>query len=413
MELDSVLEQSDALPDGWTLSTVGAEFDVQLGKMLDRAKNTGISKPYLGNRSVQWGQILTEELDRMRMSSEDMQRYRLERGDLLVCEGGEVGRSAIWDAPIPECYYQKALHRLRTRDGYEPKLMMAFLGYWASTDAFSGIVTQTSIAHLTKEKLEAIPLPVPPGEEQVAITSALSDFDTLLDALDALIEKKRGLKAGAMQRLLTGRQRLPGFSEAWGTMQIGTFGTTYGGLTGKTKRDFGTGTASYIPFMNVMAGVTIDPSFLDSVDISAGETQNRVLQGDLLFNTSSETPEELAMSSVLTHNLGELYLNSFCFGFRLSNRSFSPLYLAYYFRGSPGRTLMHAMAQGATRYNLSKRNFLNLKVNLPSGEEQEAIAGVLADMDAEIAALQARRAKAARLREGMMQELLTGRTRLV
>ena len=101
------------IPEDWSVSPVGAEFSIQLGKMLDAAKNTGVSKPYIGNRSVLWGRIDLADIDTVPMTSADLQRFRLRSGDLLVCEGGEIGRAAIGDEPIRECYYQKALHRLR------------------------------------------------------------------------------------------------------------------------------------------------------------------------------------------------------------------------------------------------------------------------------------------------------------
>ncbi|MHB1241450.1 MAG: restriction endonuclease subunit S, partial [Gammaproteobacteria bacterium] len=199
------------MPEDWDVSSVGTEFTVQLGKMLDAAKNVGISKPYIGNRAVQWGRIDLEELATVPMAPSDMQRFRLRRGDLLVCEGGEIGRAAIWDDPIAECYYQKALHRLRPKCGYDIFLMMSFLQLWTSTNYLSNYVTQTSIAHLPKDKLEVVPLPRPAPTEQRAIAEALSDVDGLLVALDKLIAKKRAIKQAAMQQLLTGKTRLPGF----------------------------------------------------------------------------------------------------------------------------------------------------------------------------------------------------------
>ena len=146
---------------GWGYSTIGAQFDVQLGKMLDAAKNSGELKPYIGNRAVQWGRIDATAGSVVPMSRADQQRYRLRSGDLLVCEGGEVGRAAIWRDQLPECYYQKALHRLRPRSGYDVRLMQALLDYWASIDGFCDYVTQTSIAHLPREKFVSIPLPMP------------------------------------------------------------------------------------------------------------------------------------------------------------------------------------------------------------------------------------------------------------
>jgi type I restriction enzyme, S subunit len=196
------------LPTDWSLSTVGAQFEVQLGKMLDENKNTGEQKPYIGNRAVRWGTIELSELPLMRISPTELGRYRLRRGDLLVCEGGEVGRSAIWNAPIEACYYQKALHRLRRRSDYAPELMTAYLEFWSQSDRFQNYVTQTSIAHLPKEKFITMPLPTPRPVEQRAIATVLADIDAEITALDDKLAKVRAVKQGMMQVLLTGDVRL-------------------------------------------------------------------------------------------------------------------------------------------------------------------------------------------------------------
>jgi type I restriction enzyme S subunit len=200
----------------------------------------------------------------------------------------------------------------------------------------------------------------------------------------------------------------------WEVKRLGEVGSTYGGLTGKTKADFAIGTGRYVTFMNVMANVVIDCALFEQVRVTSSESQNRVNKGDLLFNGSSETPEEVAMCSFMASHVPNLFLNSFCFGFRLRDETQTDgLFLAYYLRASPGRELMKSLAQGSTRYNLSKSALLDGEVRLPLKAEQTAIATVLSDMDAELAALETRRDKTRDLKQGMMQELLTGRTRLV
>jgi type I restriction enzyme S subunit len=193
----------------WRTSTVGAEFEIQLGKMLDAARNSGTSKPYIGNRAVQWGRIEIAALAHAPMTPEDLVKYRLRRGDLLVCEGGEIGRAAIWDAPLEECYFQKALHRLRSRQGFRTDLMRFIFEYWSSTGYLANFVTQTSIAHLAKDKLEAVPIQAPLLDEQEAIATVLSDMDAEITALKARRAKVAAIKQGMMQALLTGRLRLP------------------------------------------------------------------------------------------------------------------------------------------------------------------------------------------------------------
>lgn len=255
---------------------------------------------------------------------------------------------------------------------------------------------------------------LPPRSEQDAISTALSDVDALISTLDQLIVKKRDIKQATMQQLLTGKQRLPGFNGDWQVTRLKDLGTTYGGLVGKTKEHFGRGGAYYVPFLNVMTNVVIDCEDFDTVELHVGESQSHVLKGDLLFNGSSETPEEVAMCALVSHDIDNLYLNSFCFGFRLKNDAPAHgLFLAYYMRGPIGRELVKSLAQGSTRYNLSKVALLNGALRLPEMEEQAAIASILSDMDTEIAALEQKRDKTRALKQGMMQELLTGRIRLV
>ena len=166
---------------------------------------------------------------------------------------------------------------------------------------------------------------------------------------------------------------------------IGTIGITYSGLSGKGKNDFGHGDAMYITFLNVLNNAQIDCSMIEKVDIRDGETQNKVHQGDLLFNTSSETPEEVAMCAVMGEEIDNLYLNSFCFGFRLVDTDVDPLFLAYQMRSPYGRKLMSFIAQGATRYNLPKREFVKAEISVPTDiEEQRQIATFFSNLDKQI-----------------------------
>lgn len=274
--------------------------------------------------------------------------------------------------------------------------------------------TQGGQPNFSGEIVKKFQVPVPTLSEQTSIATVLLDVEALLAKLDQVIAKKRDLKQATMQKLLTGQSRLPGFSGEWKMKRLGSLGTTYGGLTGKTKDDFGHGDARYIPFMNVMTDTVIDPDWLERVDVDPGEAQNIAKKGDLFFNGSSETPEEVGYCSVLLEDIPNLYLNSFCFGFRFNPESMvDGLFFAYWFRCEQGRKAMSVLAQGATRYNISKSAFLELKIPQPSADEQAAIATALSDLDAELATLETRRDKTRALKQGMMQELLTGRVRLI
>lgn len=201
--------------------------------------------------------------------------------------------------------------------------------------------------------------------------------------------------------------------EQWGWTSLGALGSAFGGLTGKTKADFGHGAARYITFMNVMANTVIDCGLLEKVNVDRTEAQNRVVRGDLFFNGSSETPEEVGMCAVLMDDVEDVLLNSFCFGFRLRGQAVADgMYLAYFFRSGEGRALLASLAQGSTRYNLSKRALLEARFPLPPFAEQEAIADALSDADALIESIEQLIAKKRQVKQGAMQELLTGKRRL-
>lgn len=193
----------------------------------------------------------------------------------------------------------------------------------------------------------------------------------------------------------------------WELFKLGDIGKTFGGLSGKSKDDFNNGGVPYIPFMNIMKNPIIDTDYFDYVNIKPGEAQNTALKGDLFFNGSSETPEEVGMCSVLQEDIPNLYLNSFCFGFRLyKDLNINGTYLSYYFRSKEGRKLFYSMAQGATRYNLSKANFNRISIPIPTIKEQTAIAQALSDTDAYITSLEKLIEKKKAIKQGAMQELL-------
>ncbi len=167
----------------------------------------------------------------------------------------------------------------------------------------------------------------------------------------------------------------------WEKVQLKNIGETFTGISGKNKDDFGFG-KPYIPYLNIFNNTIIKDDNFDYVDIKENENQQRVQFGDIFFTTSSETPEEVGMCSVYLGNAKELYLNSFCFGFRLNNvENYSPIYLAELFRSNVGRRTIYKLAQGATRYNLSKTSLLKESIFVPSIKEQQKIAGILSTWD--------------------------------
>ncbi len=267
---------------------------------------------------------------------------------------------------------------------------------------------------LTKGEFEKVPFIFPPLPEQEKIADILGTWDEAIEKLSDLIEQKKLLKKGLMQKLLTGKTRLSGFTQPWQNVKLGKIGTTYTGLSGKNKDDFGKG-AYFIPYMNIYQNNKIDPKQLELVDISNDENQNTVQYGDIFFTTSSETPEEVGFASVLLFKPEQkIYLNSFCFGYRLNDfNTLLPDYASYLFRSRQARKIMYKLAQGATRFNLSKNELMKEKIYIPADiKEQQAIADVLSTVDDEINLLNQKLEALKTQKKGLMQQLLTGQIRV-
>jgi type I restriction enzyme S subunit len=175
------------LPREWSSTTLGEIAETKLGKMLSAKARNGHGRPYLRNKNVQWGRIDTNDLLRMDFSDEEFERFRLREGDLLVCEGGEVGRAAIWRAPIGECAYQKALHRVRPVAGVMPEYLLYLLRHYGDARFFEQYVTGSTIAHLPQEDLRELPIPLPPLAEQRRIVAAIEEQLSRLDAAVATL----------------------------------------------------------------------------------------------------------------------------------------------------------------------------------------------------------------------------------
>lgn len=168
--------------------------------------------------------------------------------------------------------------------------------------------------------------------------------------------------------------------------RLGEVGRTYNGLSGKSKDDFGRG-ERYIQYKQIFDSSKIKIEDCGLVDISENENQNQVQYGDIFFTTSSETPEEIGMSSVLLDAVENTYLNSFCFGFRPNSMEIlNPVFAQYFFRSETFRDDIIALAQGSTRYNLSKTEFMKLPIKLPCIEEQILIANFLSSVGEKIEA---------------------------
>ena len=172
--------------------------------------------------------------------------------------------------------------------------------------------------------------------------------------------------------------RFKGFTGDWEQRKLGEVGSTYTGLSGKSKSDFGHGEGRYVTYMNVFTNAVSNFKMVEPVEIDG--SQNEVKAGDVFFTTSSETPEEVGMSSVMIENMPNTYLNSFCFGYRPAAK-FDNYFLAYMLRSYSVRESITFLAQGISRYNISKNKVMEIEVTFPQLAEQRLLGNFFRQLD--------------------------------
>ncbi len=333
-----------------------------------------------------------------------------EKGDLLLLVRGSMLFNKI-PVGIAECdlAFNQDVKSLKPN----PELNASYLLQWfqASEHKLLSMVVGTGIGagKLETSDVQSIDFLLPSKKEQQKIADFLSAVDEKITALTAQKTALTHYKQGMMQRIFAQTLRFKDDNGAdypeWDRTSLSQLGTTYGGLTGKTKEDFGIG-KPFITYKQVFDDSKIDISRFEHVQISKDETQNRVKRGDIIFTTSSETANEIAFSSVLLDEFDELYLNSFCFGYRPNSlETFLPEYARYLFRSEFLRKEIIMLAQGSTRYNISKNQLMKLHIPLPSMPEQTKIAQFLTELDDKINAVDAQIQSAQQWKQGLLQQM--------
>lgn len=325
-------------------------------------------------------------------------------GTVVLSRDAGVGKSAIIRTEMAV-----SQHFMAWRCG--PELDNHYLYYWLQKQKpeFERVAIGSTIKTIGLAYFRVLKIPKPPLQEQREIAAALSDSDAILAGLDHLIAKKHEIKQAAMQELLTGRTRLPGFSDAWEWLQLGEIAVTIKGqgLSRSALSPSGARPCLLYGELFTTYGRTISTVY-SRTDSSEGCVS---IYGDVVMPGSTTTSGiDLATASALL--VGDVALGGDINIVRSRSNRYDPVFMANYLTEVKRKDIAER-AQGITIHHLYGRDLLSLQVELPAQEEQTAIAAVLSDMDAELAALEARRDKTRALKQGMMQELLTGRTRLI
>jgi type I restriction enzyme S subunit len=399
-------------PQGWKEHKLGSLgiFSKGQGIRKKEVKDSGLPCVRYGEIYTYYGTVVRDIKSFIDLET-SKQSKKLNNGDILFAGSGEtkeeIGKATVF-LGTQETYAGGDIVIFSPQEVHP-----VFLGYLVNSPQ---IVKQKmrmgkgdAVVHISSRDLSDINLCIPENLfEQKVIAEALSDIDDLILLIKKEIDKKQNIKLAISENL---------FSNVYSEiihLRLRDIGFFYGGLSGKSGQDFRKGNSKYITFLNVINNVIADPNMVETVDIKSSEKQNVVLEGDLLFNGSSETPEEVAFPSLVPSTLDGFYLNSFCFGFRFEKTdSLDPLFFAHYLRSRFGRQFVSQLAQGSTRYNISKNALYDLVWNLPTLRTQIEIGKILSDLDSDLSELKKKKSKYEWIKQGMMNDLLTGKVRLV
>ena len=329
-------------------------------------------------------------------------------GDILVTITGNVGR-VVRLVGVGNANLNQHIARVRiTVPNADSQYVYHYLSQPSIRRRFNSITTGQAYPQISLKQVREAEVALPALPEQRAIAAALSDVDALIASLDKLIAKKRDIKQGAMQQLLTGQRRLPGFSGEWEVKRLGDVAILHKGkgLAKSELNQFGSEPCIHYGELFTRYPETIS-EILSRTNTNAGVC--RSLANDVLMPTSDVTPNGLATASCVQQT--GVVLGGDILVIRANSKELAGSFLSYVIRQSRNQVMQ--LVTGTTVFHLYGSDMKKFEFSMPPIEEQRAIVQILSDMDAEIAALEARRDKTRALKQGMMQELLTGRIRLV
>ena len=305
----------------------------------------------------------------------------LPAGTMLFTSRAGIGKTAILkEEGSTNQGFQSIIPNVKLLDSYFIYSMSNILKKYGESHGAGSTFIEISGKELAKAKIF-----LPSLIEQKYISKIIYSIDDTIQLHERKYEELALIKKALLQKLFPKNDevapevRYKNFNDAWEQRKLGEVGKTFTGLSGKTKEDFGHGDAHFVTYMNVYSNPISDPNMVENVEIDT--KQQEVKKGDVFFTTSSETPEEVGMSSVWLSDAPHIYLNSFCFGFRPTVNIFHPYYLAYLLRSNNIRNKMMILAQGISRYNISKNKVMKLNVTIPNIREQQKIGEFFKQLD--------------------------------
>lgn len=403
------------IPEDWMVDTIGSiTLSVATG---GNYKNSIQRSPYplikMGNLSR--GHINLHKIEYV-IDSIPFEKDRLAYGDVLFNTRNTpelVGKVAVWKNELPIAYFNSNLLRFNFNlEKSNPFFMNLIFNTEQVISEFKNIAKgTTSVAAIYPQDMLKVKIKIPPIQEQKRIAEALSDVDSMISSLEKLIAKKKAIKQGVMQELLTGKKRLHGFTGEWKIYFLSQLGIFIKG-SGISRDESNSGTILAVRYGELYTKHNnYITKFYSHISEEVANNAKRIYYGDILFAASGETKEEIGKCAAIVSN-EEVYAGGDILIFRPLN-ALNPLFMGTILNMPEAQKQRAEKGQGDAIVHIHADDLGKLSVQIPEFEEQTAIASVLSDMDNEIEALEQKLAKTRQIKQGMMQQLLTGKIRLV
>lgn len=400
--------------DEWVENTLGSLMEVTSVKRIHQSDWTDSGVRFLRARDIvakAKNEIITEPLF---ISQEKYEEYSLlsgkvHPGDMLVTGVGTIGVPMMIDDDKPLYFKDGNIIWFKNEHIIDDR----FLYHAFNSESIQIFIKESAgigtVGTYTIDCGKKTPISLPlQRNEQRKIGSFFSNIDSLISLEQKKYDKLTQVKKSMLEKMFPKEGmtvpeiRFANFTGEWEKKKLGDMGTTYTGLSGKTKSDFGHGMGRFVTYMNVFLNPVCDPNRTEAVEID--NTQNTVRHGDVFFTTSSETPEEVGMSSVWLDKTENIYLNSFCFGYR-PTENIDPFYLAYMLRSNVVRKKITYLAQGISRYNISKNGVMEIEVPLPNFKEQQKIGSYFSHLDSLISLQQRKLEKLKNIKKSLLEKM--------
>lgn len=401
------------IPHDWEVKTLGEVGYLQNGFAYNSKTFGDMGYTVIRISDIKDGKVVLD--DAIKSITKAPEAFIVQNGDFLIAmSGATTGKIGLYSNDITSYINQRVGNIICAEAD------RGFVRYSFNSICFAEylktIITAGAQPNISKKQIEEFAFPLPPTlAEQEKIADALSKMDQLINDLGALIEKKKAIKQGTMQDLLTAKRRLKGFTGEWIEKTIEELGILTGaGVDKKSSED-----ETPIRLVNYLDVFKRDYIFQKELDfwVTANEGKKHlcnVLKGDIFFTPSSEMPYDIALSALAMEDMPNVCYSYHIYRLRL-NKDIDFLYRAYMFKSDSFYSQASQTCEGSgKRYVISLSKFKQMTVTYPSSKkEQRAIANVLSSMDTEITNLEQKRNKYIAIKQGMMQNLLTGKIRLI